>query len=341
MRGRTVTLITAAAMLAGLFAATPADAGTPLGTLAAQRGKHFGAGIDVGQLTDVPYTTILDREFNAVTPMDSMKWDATEPMRGQFNYTRGDRIVAYAQQRNMIVRGHTLVWHSQAPAWVQSITNPTMLYDALVNHVTRLTTHYRGAVYAWNVVNEPLDANGAYRNSFFYQRLGPSYIATAFRAARAADPAAKLYLSEFGAEGLNAKSDGLYNLARSLLAEGVPLDGVAFQGHMVIGQIPADMVQNFQRFAALGLDIAITELDVRMPLPRTAAKDNQQAADYITMVRACLVVPRCKGLTLWTFSDKYSIIPWTFPSQGAATPWDANMQPKPAYSAIYSTLSGG
>ncbi|MEO3811428.1 endo-1,4-beta-xylanase [Sphaerisporangium sp. B11E5] len=340
MRGRTVTLITAAAMVTSLFATAPADAAMSLGSLAAQRGKHFGAGIDVGQLRDVPYTTILDREFNAVTPTDSMKWDATEPTRNQFNFTWGDRIVAYAQQRNMIVRGHTLVWHSQVPAWTQSL-NATMLRESLTNHVTRLVAHYRGAVYAWNVVNEPLDDSGGYRNSFFYQRLGASYIAESFRAARAADPGAKLYISESGAEGYNAKSTGLYNLVRSLLAEGVPIDGVAFQGHVAIGQVPPGIAPNFQRFADLGLDIVISELDVRMPMPRTAAKDYQQATDYSTMVRACLVVPRCKGVTLWTFSDKYSQIPYSFPGQGAATPWDVTMQPKPAYNAIYTTLIGG
>ncbi|MFC4532935.1 endo-1,4-beta-xylanase [Sphaerisporangium dianthi] len=340
MRGRTVALITAAAMTAGLFAAGPAGAGTSLAALAAQGGRHFGAGVDVGQLNDVPYTTILNREFNAVTPTDAMKWDATEPNRNQFYFVRGDRIVAHARQQNMIVRGHALVWHSQAPAWVQSL-NPAMLRDALNNHVTGVAAHYRGAVYAWNVVNEPLDAGGGYRNSFFYQRLGASYISDSFRAARAADPGAKLYLSEYGAEGVNAKSDGLYGLVRGLLADGVPIDGVAFQGHMVIGQVPPDVRQNLQRFADLGLDVAITELDVRMPLPRTAAQDAQQAADYATMTRACLAVVRCESLTLWTFSDKYSIIPWTFPGQGAATPWDATMRPKPAYTALYTTLASG
>jgi endo-1,4-beta-xylanase len=340
MRGRTVALITAAALTAGLFAAGPAGAGTSLADLAAQRGKHFGAGIDVGQLNDAPYTAILNREFNAITPTDAMKWDATEPNRNQFNFTRGDRIVTYARQQNMIVRGHTLVWHNQVPAWVRHL-NPAMLRDSLNNHVTRVAARYRGAVYAWNVVNEPLDAGGGYRDSFFYQRLGASYISDSFRAARAADPAAKLYLSESGAEGVNAKSDGLYALVRGLQAEGVPIDGVAFQGHMAIGQVPLDIGQNLQRFAALGLDIAITELDVRMPLPRTAAKDAQQATDYATMTRACLVVARCESLTLWTFSDKYSVIPYFFPGYGAATPWDAAMQPKPAYTAIYNTLASG
>ncbi|GAA1255224.1 hypothetical protein GCM10009677_01300 [Sphaerisporangium rubeum] len=340
MNGRTVTLITAVATAASLFATPPADAAMTLGSLAALRGKHFGAGIDVGQLGDVPYTTVLDREFTAVTPTDAMKWDATEPMRNQFNYTYGDRIVAYARQRDMTVQGHTLVWHSQVPAWVQSL-DPTRLREAMIYHIDRLATHYRGAVRAWTVVNEPLDGTGGYRTSFFYQRLGASYIADAFRAARAADPGAKLYISESDAEGFGAKSTGLYNLVRSLLAEGVPVDGVAFQGHMAAGQVPGGVAQNFQRFADLGLDVVISELDVRVQQPRTAAKDAQQAADYTTMVRACLTVPRCAGVTLWTFSDKYSKIPYSFPSQGSATPWDVNIQPKPAYTAIYNTLLGG
>ncbi len=320
-----------------------AAASATLGQHAATRGKFFGSAVDNNQLTnDAAYANLLGSEFNQVTPENAMKWDATEPQRGQFSFTRGDQIVSFATQHNQIVRGHTLVWHSQLPGWLTggNFTNDE-LNQILQNHVTSVAGHYAGQVQAWDVVNEPFNEDGSLRSSIWLQRLGPGYIANALRWARQADPNAKLYLNDYNIEGINAKSDAMYNLVRSLRQQGVPIDGVGIQGHLAIQYgFPSSLQQNIQRFADLGVDVAITELDVRIVLPRDAAKDSTQATYYSNVVRACLAVPRCVGITAWSYTDRYSWVPDVFPNEGAACLYDANLQPKPAYHAVHDALGG-
>jgi endo-1,4-beta-xylanase len=320
-----------------------ASASATLGQHAAARGKFFGSAVDNNQLTnDAAYANLLGSEFNQVTPENAMKWDVTEPQRGQFTFARGDQIVGFAAQHNQIVRGHTLVWHSQLPGWVTggTFTNDE-LNQILQSHVTNVAGHYTGQVQAWDVVNEPFNEDGTLRNSIWLQRLGPGYIANALRWARQADPSAKLYLNDYNIEGINAKSDAMYNLVRSLRQQGVPIDGVGIQGHLATQYgFPSSLQQNIQRFADLGVDVAITELDVRIVLPRDAAKDSTQATYYSNVVRACLAVPRCVGLTVWGYTDRYSWVPDVFPNEGAACLYDANLQPKPAYHAVHEALGG-
>jgi endo-1,4-beta-xylanase len=328
-------------LAAGGIALIPANAAAAgsLGALAAVKGRYFGSATDNPELTDAPYVAILGSEFGQITPGNSMKWDTTEPTQGQFSYTRGDAVVSLARSNNQIVRGHTLVWHSQLPAWVSNVPADQLL-TVMRNHVTNEATHYRGQVVAWDVVNEAFEDNGTRRQSVFQQKIGDSYIAEAFRAARAADPNAKLYLNDYNVEGLGAKSDAMFNLVQSFKSQGVPIDGVGLQAHLIVGSVPTNIQQNIQRFATLGLDVAITELDIRMQLPRTAAKDTQQATDYRTVVNACLAVTRCVGMTVWDYTDKYSWIPSVFSGQGAALPYDENLAKKPAYTAISTALGG-
>lgn len=337
-------LVAAATVLLGLTGvvvlATPAAA-DPLRVHAAARGVYIGDAVDNGELNDNTYRPLIGTEFNALTPANAMKWDSTEPSRGQFNYAPGDQIVTLARSNNQIVRGHTLVWHNQTPSWVQNLS-ATDLRTALQNHISNVVTHFRGDLYAWDVVNEPLNEDGTLRNSFWYQKLGSSYIADAFRAARAADPTVKLYINDYNTDGLGAKSDGMYSLVQSLLAQGVPIDGVGFQAHLATQYgFPNQMQQNLQRFANLGLDVAVTELDVRMQLPPDATKLATQATYYRNVVNACLAVSRCVGVTTWGYTDKYSWVPSTFPGEGAALLVDENFQVKPAYTAVHDALAAG
>jgi endo-1,4-beta-xylanase len=208
------------------------------------------------------------------------------------------------------------------------------------DHIALEVGRYKGRLAAWDVVNEPFNEDGTYRQTLWYNGLGVDYIAQALTAARAADPAAKLYINDYNVEGVNAKSTALYNLVRDLKARGVPIDGVGLQAHLILGQVPSTLQQNIQRFADLGLDVAITELDIRMQLPATEAKLAQQRTEYEAVVKACVAVTRCTGLTVWGFTDSDSWIPDTFPGEGAATPYDENYAPKPAYYGIVTALGG-
>ncbi|MFC6087557.1 endo-1,4-beta-xylanase, partial [Sphaerisporangium aureirubrum] len=176
-----------------LPAPVDAAAGT-LGAAAAQSGRYYGAAVSASHLNDSTYVTTWNREFNSVTAENEMKWDATEPSRNSFSFGSADRIVTNARNNGMKIRGHTLVWHAQTPGWVQNLQGND-LRTAMVNHINGVMGHYRGQILAWDVVNEAFADGGSVgtlRSSIFQQRLGNGFIEEAFRAARAADPAAKL-----------------------------------------------------------------------------------------------------------------------------------------------------
>jgi endo-1,4-beta-xylanase len=162
---------------------------------------------------------------------------------------------------------------------------------------------YRGRIYAWDVVNEVFEENGTFRNSVFYRLLGEQFIDLAFRTARAADPNAKLYINDYNLDGPGAKVDAMIALIGRLRSRGVPIDGVGSQAHLILGQVGGVATQ-LQRLANTGLDVAITELDIRIPTPITATKMDQQYSDYYTVTKACLNIPRCVGITVWGISDK-------------------------------------
>jgi len=346
-RRLSVAVAAGAAVLAGLTAVvvlpmTNANAATGLAALAEAKGRFFGTATDGPELTDAPYTSILTSgEFDQLTPGNQLKWQYIEPSQGQFNFTEADKEVNLGITNHMKVRGHNLVWHNQLAGWVNSLPL-TQVQAAMENHITNEVTHFKGKLFAWDVVNEPFNDDGTYRTDVFYNAMGAGYIADALRTAHAADPSAKLYINDYNIEGQGAKSDALYNLATSLLAQGVPLSGIGFQAHLDVQYgFPTGMQANLQRFAALGLDVGITELDVRMPLPETAAEDTTQDQYYGNVVTACLAVSRCVGVTIWDYTDKYSWVPSVFTGEGAALPWDSALNKKPhLYNAITTALGG-
>ncbi|MFJ9909326.1 endo-1,4-beta-xylanase [Streptomyces sp. NPDC101152] len=337
---RTLIQLLLAAVVSVLTLTAPAlAAGSTLKAAAEADGRYFGTALTDSDLSVGSETAIAGAQFDMVTPGNEMKWDTTEPSNGSYNFGPGDQIVQFAQSHGMRVRGHNLVWHSQLPSWVSSLPL-SQVRSAMESHITTEATHYQGKVYAWDVVNEPFNEDGSLRGDVFYNAMGTGYIADALRTAHAADPSAKLYLNDYNIEGLNAKSNALYNLAQSLVAQGVPLGGIGFESHFILGQVPSDMQANMQRFANLGLDVAVTELDDRIQLPTSSAKLQQQATDFAAVTRDCLAVSRCVGVSQWGVDDAHSWIPGTFPGYGAATMYDGNSQPKPAYSATLSALGG-
>ncbi|CCM00688.1 uncharacterized protein FIBRA_02727 [Fibroporia radiculosa] len=192
----------------------------------------------------------------------------------------------------------------------------------------------------WDVINEPLNDDGTMREDVFYDTLGTSYIEIALRTARAADPTVKLYINDYNIEYVGNKSTAMQNLIKELQANDVPIDGVGLESHFIVGEVPTTLVENMQNFAALGIEFAITELDIRMELPETPELLEQQKSDFYTVVSACLAVPQCVGVTVWDWTDKYSWIPSSFPGWGAATPWDADFVRKPAFDGIALAFEG-
>src|SRR5579884_3376760 len=318
-----------------------ANAASTLRAAAEADGRYFGAAVGQGDLGNSSATTLAATQFDMITPENEMKWDTIEPSNGSYNFGPGDNIVNFATSHGARVRGHNLVWHSQLPGWVSSLPL-NQVQGAMEAHITTEVTHYKGKIYAWDVVNEPFNDDGSYRQDVFYNAFGggEQYIADAIKTAHAADPNAKLYLNDYNIEGENAKSNAMYTLAQQLLAQGVPLGGIGLESHFIVGQVPSSMQANMQRFAALGLDVAVTELDDRIPLPASSGNLAQQATDYANITKWCLSVSRCVGVSQWGVGDADSWIPGTFSGYGAATMYDNNYQPKPAYTATLNALGG-
>ncbi|MFC5911037.1 endo-1,4-beta-xylanase [Streptacidiphilus monticola] len=314
-------------------------ASSSLRQLAEAKGIYFGTALTQSNLSNSTLTTLAAAQFDMVTPGNEMKWDTTEPSNGTYNFGPGDAIVSFAKAHSMRVRGHNLVWHSQLPSWVSSLPS-NQVQAAMEAHITTEVTHYKGQLYAWDVVNEPFNEDGSLRSDAFTNAMGSGYIADALRTAHAADPNAKLYLNDYNIEGENAKSDAMYALVSSLKSQGVPIDGVGFESHFIEGQLPSSIKANMQRFTALGVNVAVTELDDRIQLPANSATLAQQATDYANVVNACLAVSGCVGVSQWGVGDADSWIPGAFSGYGAATMFDQNYQPKPAYDATVAALGG-
>ncbi len=314
-------------------------AATTLAQAGALSGRTIGVAVEANLLGNNAYTNIAQTQFDGVTPGNEMKWQTTEPSQGQFNFGPADQIVQFAQSHNMKIRGHTLVWYSQLANWVNSVPASQIL-SVMNNHITTEMTHFKGEIWYWDVVNEAFNEDGTRRPDVFQNEIGNAYIEDAFRTARSADPNAKLCYNDYNIEDMNsAKSQAVYAMVSDFKNRGVPIDCVGFQSHFIVGQVPADFQATLQKFANLGVDVQITELDDRMPTPASSANLNQQAVDYANVAKACLAVSRCDDITIWGVGEPDSWVPSTFQGQGQALLYDSNYQPKAAYTSFLNALS--
>lgn len=336
-------IVAALALLLAAPAPAYATGRTPhdLRELAHRQGIRIGTAVDVAVLRAEPdYRATLNREFTNVTAENAMKWESVEPQRGAYTWDDADAVVDNARRNGQKVRGHNLVWHNQLPAWLtEGVENGTIgdteLRDILRDHITTEVRRYKGKIRAWDVVNEVIEEDGTLRKSIWLTHLGPGYIADAFRWAHRADPHAKLYVNDYNLEWNSPKIEATLALIKDLQAQGVPVHGIGFQGHLGIQyDYPGDWANVMRRFADLGLEIAVTELDVRMPLPVTPEKLATQATYYSRALTDCLSVRACREFTVWGFTDRHSWVPGWFDGEGAACLLDENLAPKPAYQAL-------
>jgi endo-1,4-beta-xylanase len=325
-----LTLVTGVLGVVTALVAPPSAqaAESTLGAAAAQSGRYFGVAIAGNRLSDSTYATIAAREFNSVTAENEMKIDATEPQRGQFNFSAADRVYNWAVQNGKEVRGHTLAWHSQQPGWMQSLSG-SALRQAMIDHINGVMGHYKGKIAQWDVVNEAFaDGSSGARRDSNLQRTGNDWIEVAFRTARAADPSAKLCYNDYNVEDWTwAKTQAMYAMVKDFKQRGVPIDCVGFQSHFNSGSpYNSNFRTTLQNFAALGVDVAVTELDIQ----------GAPASTYANVVNDCLAVSRCLGVTVWGVRDSDSWraeqTPLLFYNDGSK---------KPAYTAVLNALNGG
>jgi len=305
---------------------TGGQPGTTLKAAAERTGRYFGTALPQSRLNDSTVSTITRREFDMVTAENEMKPDATEPNRGQFNFSAGDAIYNWATQNGLRVRGHTLALHSQQPGWMQSLSGST-LRQAMIDHINGVMAHYKGKLAAWDVVNEAFNEDGSRRNSNL-QATGNDWIEVAFRTARNADPGVKLCYNDYNIENWSyAKTQGVYNMIKDFKSRGVPIDCVGLQTHFTGGSsLPSNFQTTLSSFAALGVDVALTEVDVT----------NASTSQYQGLTQACMNVSRCIGITVWGVRDSDS---WR--SSESPLLFDGSGNKKAAYTSVLNALNAG
>jgi endo-1,4-beta-xylanase len=289
---------------------------------------------------DEDYLRDFVNTATSLTPENEMKWAIVHPEPGQYNFGPADALVDLARRTGKRVRGHTLVWDEQLPAWVtQRSWTPDALRTALFDHVRTVVSHFRGKVASWDVVNEPFEDGGSWKRDVFYRLLGPSYVDVALQAARAADPDAKLFINEFAAERPGPKRDALLGLAGELRERGVPLDGIGLEDHTTLAGAPdqAELEDTMGRIADLGLDTELTEVDVAIPpsIATSPAVLEAQAGVFGATARACAAVPRCTGMTVWGVDDHWS---WLGAARRALL-FGADAKAKPALGTVRAALA--
>ncbi|MEA5450882.1 endo-1,4-beta-xylanase [Leptolyngbya sp. CCNP1308] len=317
--------------------------GPTLADLARERDLYVGTAVNLKALgRDRRYRRRLAQEFNLVTAENDMKLERLQPRSGEFDFSQSDRLMAFAAEHQMAVRGHTLVWHQALPDWLeQKDWSRDQLVALLENHIKTVVGHYRGQIAAWDVVNEAIADDGTLRDTLWLRGIGPDYIDMAFRWAHEVDPDALLMYNDYGGEGLNAKSDAIYDLVQSLRAKDVPIHGVGLQMHVQANASPSsqEVAANMARLSDLGLQVHITEMDVRIQQPATASDGDQQAEVYQAMLQTCLQAENCNTFVTWGFSDRYSWVPGYFDGWGEALLFDRDYRAKPAYHSLLEALA--
>jgi len=306
------------------------------------RGLLIGSEADTTALEDPQSSDTLTREFNSVTP-PGMGWSDVDCC----GYALGDAFVRFASSHQMRVKGQSLVWHGGLPDWINQNTPAGTLRNAMQRHIREEVAHYRGKVYAWNVVNEAVDPDGL-RKTIFLEKLGEDYIAEAFRLAHEADPSALLYYNDYNAEaagGLQkAKSDRVYELMKKLVTDGVPIHCVGLQMHLFAVEYPKpeDIAANIRRLAALGLKVNISEMEVRikeLPLEMSRRLEMQRSI-YHDVIAACVREKGFLDITFWGFTDAHSWVNGAGLGPDYPLLFDENCQPKPAYWGVMDALLG-
>ena len=291
---------------------------------------------------------LIKRHFNSITADNDMKWSNIESTEGNFTFTNADKIVAFAQANGMKVRGHCLCWHNQIPDWIFKDGNATaskeIVLQRLRTHINTVMTHFKGKVYAWDVVNEAIDdGSSTYRQSLWYTICGEDYIIEAFKAARLVDPDAKLFYNDY--EEVNAtKRDKIYTLLEKLKDQNL-IDGMGLQGHWNIEYPSSDLLTAaLDKYKSLGIELQITELDVSVYTsnsdPESTYTSDLSLKQAVAYSRFFMAFRNYKSsitsVTFWGLADDYSWLD-NFPVPGRKNYpflFDKNYSPKQAYFSV-------
>jgi len=322
----------------------------------------IGAALNTDQIEEKEpnAAALVPLQFNAVTPENIMKAEIIHPGWNSYNFDVADKLVAYGKKYKIKINGHTLIWHSQLPAFMRNMKDADSVKKYFIDHINTVAGRYNGKVFSWDVVNEALNEDGTMRQSIFLNKLGDNYVTEAFRLAQAASPNTELYYNDYNNEQ-PAKRAGCISLVKKIQAAGVRIDGVGIQGHWHLGKIPLkDIEESIVEYAALGLKVMITELDIEV-LPRNfqGADVNRQmkndptmnpyvnglpdsiqqqlASDYEALFKLLLKhKDKIARVTFWGVNDGQSWLNgWPIPGRtNYPLLFDREYKPKPAFNKV-------
>ena len=220
--------------------------------------------------------SLISSEFNAITAENAMKPRQTQPHEGVFTFEEADEMVEFAEDKNLTIVGHTLVWKNSAPDWffVDNQGGPVsreILIDRMKTHIKTVMGRYKGRIKYWDVVNEAIETKrikgeksfeAFYKPSPWLDIIGPEYIEIAYRAAREADPTAKLLYNDYNLDQ-EAKLDFALQMITDLKKRGVDIHGLGYQGHLFLDEPTLDSIERvFIKSKAANIPVHVTELDV-------------------------------------------------------------------------------
>jgi endo-1,4-beta-xylanase len=345
--------LTRRSLLAGAAALA---AGIPAAASARASGIPFGAAIQNEYFDDLGYRQLFTSECDLVMPMNELKFALVQPERGQFDFSRADRLLAFAQANGQSARGTTFVWWSTNPPWLEAIEDPVDLERALVEHIERVADHCKGRLTSWDVVNEviahdPQEHRGPLRDTFWLRRLGPRHIPVAFQAAARADPAARLVLNDYDLEFRGPRFDQrraiVLSIVRQLQKADIRIDAVGIQGHLYAHQeIDVEALARFGAdLKALGVGLLVTELDVIDFQVRGGPAEIDAAAAKVVgdFLDGLMGGQRPETVITWGLTDRYNWVEDVMPRGDGAPcrplPFDADLQPKEWYGMLRRRLS--
>ncbi|PXW90913.1 endo-1,4-beta-xylanase [Streptohalobacillus salinus] len=297
--------------------------------------------------------TLLTEQFNSITAENEMKFENIHPEKDRYDFSNSDYFLEVAKANGIALRGHTLVWHNQTPAWFFEDENGhavsrEILLERMQAHIETVVGRYKGQIYAWDVVNEAIsDEEGVFfRPSKWLEIIGEDFIDHAFRFAHAADPTAKLFYNDYN-ESNPGKREKIYTLIKGMKARGIPIHGMGLQAHWnLYDPSLLDIETAIERYSECGVELHITEMDVSMfrfddkrtdliePTKDMLEAQAQRYQDFFKL----FLKHRAKitSVTFWGISDRYTWLS-DFPVKGRKN-WpflfDTNNQPKPAYDRV-------
>jgi len=302
----------------------------------------IGCAIQAGDLVTENREVIVNENFNLLLSENGMKWANLHPNQRFWNWSDVDHMVAYAEEHNMEVKGHPLVWHSQLPTYVKLMETREQGIEYLQDEISTVLERYKGKITQYDVVNEAINDDGTMRESIWYTKVGPDFIDLAFQMAHKADPTAKLIYNDYDvAFKGGAHADACYELVKGMVERGIPINAVGFQLHLC-GDQPFNekaLRDNIKRYEDLGIEVEFSEVDVRIPASAGDQIYANQELVWKSLFTVALTEPNVSTFAMWGYCDLLSWIPPVFPGYGQAHLYDKLYQPKPVYNDIKKLLS--